>query len=321
MTLSAQAPSDGVSIRLESASGDVTAPQPLVISAPNLTGTAVFIARASAAPGTVVIKAMLGTDTREATVTILAQPAQLTSLQLDNTTIDAGQTTHGTVRLANAAPVGGTTIRLSSSSSAVTVPREVIVSAGSTSATFLVESSEQINAAVTATITGTLDGVARIASVRVSPRPLSTFFKWSAAEPVYMLGSSGTVSSPPATFQADALCGDNWVTVYISDPRWLIEFSMPAGQAIRPGSYPNAVVDIRNATSPSLYISGSSAGCSITRGTGSFTITDAVFNNGRVERFRATFSTSCGSGGWPAISGEISLQSPAPANTATMCLR
>ena len=162
--------------------------------------------------------------------------------------------------------------------------------------------------------------------MRVSPRPLSTYLKWEADRPFPLSGErAGTITGAQSNFRADALCNDNWVAIAIGNnglTSWTIEFSVPAGQQIRPGTYPNAITEIRDARSPALIIHGEPFPWVCSQGTGTFSVSEAVFANGRVERFRATFTQVCSSSPeFPTVSGEISLQSPPPNNRFTSCLR
>src|SRR6185312_4133039 len=65
-----------------------------------------------------------------------AAPVTIARLDLAAASLNGGQSGQGTVTLSAAAPGGGTTVAISSSHPAVTVPAQLSVAAGATTATF-----------------------------------------------------------------------------------------------------------------------------------------------------------------------------------------
>src|SRR5205085_5579026 len=78
-----------------------------------------------------------------------------------------------TVTLNAAAPSGGTSIALSSSDSAATVPSTVTVAAGAKTATFTITTSA-VTANVTATITASYAGVIKTAGLTIAAPKLDS---------------------------------------------------------------------------------------------------------------------------------------------------
>jgi hypothetical protein len=101
----------------------------------------------------------------------VAPPPTLSTVHLYPTIVAGGGTSLGTVVLSSAAPTGGMSATLSSSSpAAASVPASVIIPAGSTSATFTVQTSPVVaNTAVS--ISATVGGVTKSASMTVTAPP------------------------------------------------------------------------------------------------------------------------------------------------------
>ncbi len=114
---------------------------------------------------------------------LLAPPNPISSLSLSPTSVVGGSPSAGTVTLANAAPVGGALVALTSSNtSAAVVPSSITIQAGQTSGTFTVttypvasSTSATISASYsTGTKTATLTvSAAALTSVNVSPTSVS----------------------------------------------------------------------------------------------------------------------------------------------------
>ncbi len=100
-------------------------------------------------------------------LTIEALPSQVTlkSLTISPTSVTGGQSATGTVTLSASAPAGGTAVQVSLGAQA---PIAIRVAAGQTSATFQINTST-VTASTTYTITATLDGVVRTATLTALP--------------------------------------------------------------------------------------------------------------------------------------------------------
>ena len=101
-----------------------------------------------------------------------AAQSTVSSVSLDPATIAGGASTTGTVTLSAAAPSGGTTVTLASSSPSATVPSSVTVADGATTATFTVTtSSVASNTSATITASGA-DGNSQTAALTITPATL-----------------------------------------------------------------------------------------------------------------------------------------------------
>jgi hypothetical protein len=95
----------------------------------------------------------------------------LSSLTLNPTSLVGGNTSQGTVTLSSAAPTGGAVVTLSSSSPSVaSTPASVIVVAGTTSASFTINTAV-VTATNTVSISAVFGGVTRTATLTVRPVP------------------------------------------------------------------------------------------------------------------------------------------------------
>jgi hypothetical protein len=93
----------------------------------------------------------------------------LSSLSLNPTSVTGGNSSAGTVTLSGPAPAGGAIVALSSSNTAVaSVPSNLTVPAGATTATFTVSTSA-VAASTTVTIFAAYSGATRSASLTVTP--------------------------------------------------------------------------------------------------------------------------------------------------------
>jgi hypothetical protein len=141
------------------------------------------------------------------TVTPAAQVA-VSTLTLAPTSVTGGAGSVGTVTLVSAAPFSGALVTLSSSSSAASVPANVTVASGATSATFAIATSA-VAVSTAATITATGGGIARTAALTVNS-PSQT-----ATVTVTATGRNGTnvVSSPTGINVASGSTGHASFTI------------------------------------------------------------------------------------------------------------
>ena len=95
-------------------------------------------------------------------------PAALAALSVSPASVTGGASSQGTVTLTAAAPAGGLTVALSSSSAAATLPASVTVAAGATGATFAIATTT-VTTSTAATITATAGTLTRTAALTVSP--------------------------------------------------------------------------------------------------------------------------------------------------------
>src|SRR6266566_130013 len=132
-----------------------------------------------------------------------APPIGIYSLTLNPTSVTGGgpQPSIGTVMLSGLAPAGGTQVTLSSSSALASIPPSVAVPAGSTTATFTINTSAVATSTVI-TISASYAGASKSASLTVTP-PLLPMVSSLTLNPTSVVGgvqsSTGTVTlSGPA---------------------------------------------------------------------------------------------------------------------------
>jgi uncharacterized protein (TIGR03437 family) len=97
-----------------------------------------------------------------------AASVSLEALTLSQSSVTAGASVTGTVTLSAAAPAGGASVTLQSTSTAAQVPASVTVAAGQTSATFTI-TTQAVSAAQNVTITASYAGVSKTATLTVNP--------------------------------------------------------------------------------------------------------------------------------------------------------
>jgi hypothetical protein len=96
----------------------------------------------------------------------------ITALTLNPGSVSGGSAATGTVTLSARAQTA-TTVQLTSSNAAATVPASVTVASGASTANFTINTT-QVAATTAATITGSLNGSARSASLTINAAPPST---------------------------------------------------------------------------------------------------------------------------------------------------
>jgi hypothetical protein len=175
LTLSAPAASGGALVSLSSSS-TVVATVPANVTVPSGAATAVFNVSTSpvTASTSVILSASFAGVTQTASLTVTPQPPPgptLTSLSLSPPGVIGGSSSTGSVALSAPAPNGGVLVLLSSSSTAVaTVPANVTVPAGHTSATFTV-TTLPVTTSTPVDISASYAGVTHRASLTVTPIP------------------------------------------------------------------------------------------------------------------------------------------------------
>ena len=200
VTLTAAAPSGGASVALSSSSNAATVPGTVTVPAGSTSATFPVTTSSVTTSTPVTLSGVYAGATRSASLTVSPPapppaPASLSSVAVSPSTVVGGSNAQGTVTLTAAAPSGGASVALSSSSNAATVPGTVTVPAGSTSATFPVTTSS-VTASTPVTLSGVYAGVTRSASLTVTPQPPPTS---TATLSVTATGRSGErVTSSPA---------------------------------------------------------------------------------------------------------------------------
>lgn len=168
VSLTGPAPASGASVNLSSASSAASVPPTVTVPA-NATSANFSVSTAAVGVTTIGnITASFSGVTK--TVNITIQPAGLTSLTLNPSTVSGGSTVVGKVTLTGPAPTSGMAVTLTSSKSAqAQVPSKVIVPSGARSATFNITTTS-VSRKSLVTITASLGGVTKNASLTLQRR-------------------------------------------------------------------------------------------------------------------------------------------------------
>ena len=168
VSLTGPAPASGASVNLSSASSAASVPPTVTVPA-NATSANFSVSTAAVGVTTIGnITASFSGVTK--TVNITIQPAGLTSLTLNPSTVSGGSTVVGKVTLTGPAPTSGMAVTLTSNKSAqAQVPSKVIVPSGARSATFNITTTS-VSRKSLVTIAASLGGVTKNASLTLQRR-------------------------------------------------------------------------------------------------------------------------------------------------------
>lgn len=140
VTLSTPAPTGGTAVLLSSSKSFAVVPRYVLVPAKSLSASFVITTTQVSQAGQAVITAQAEGATQTATLTV--DSVGVSALTLSPATVDAGQTSTGTITLNWQAPTSGLVIQLASSNpSLAQVPKTVTVASGQTSATFKITTS------------------------------------------------------------------------------------------------------------------------------------------------------------------------------------
>jgi hypothetical protein len=301
VSLTAAAPVGGAVVTLSSSNTTVAiVPANVTVAAGATTATFAVTSKAVIAVSTSTISAVYGDVTRTAVLTV--NPAALSTITLNQTTVTGGKTSTATVRMTGAAPAGGVVVSLSSSNTAAaTVPASVTVAAGATSATFVV-STVVVTAQAAATITASSAGVTKTALLTVVPAALSSI----TANPLTVTGGRNATGNVALTGVAPV--GGIVVTLASSNTAVAtvpVSVTVPAGATSASFTIATKVVTANN----SITISGA-----YNAATKSVTVTVAPPTLSTVT---IAPNPVCGCRN---TTGTVTLTGPAPAGGATVLL-
>src|SRR5438105_2208173 len=177
VTLSGTAPSGGAVVTLSSSNTSAaTVPASVTVPAGVISARFAVATSSVTTQTSVTITASYGSGSQQSavlTVTPATSAPSLTSLTVNPTSVNGGNSSTGTVTLSSAAEAGGVMVSLSSSDTSVaTVPPNVTVAAGATSASFTVKTNP-VSASTTSTITGSYAGVQKSTLLTITPQPPS----------------------------------------------------------------------------------------------------------------------------------------------------
>lgn len=218
VTLDQPAPTGGVTVSLVSSSPSVVS-VPASVSVPETALSATFAIGTTPVTTTTVVTVDASFSTSNASDTITVESAGPFSLSITPGTVSGGLNATGTVTLDGVAPTGGVVVSLSSNNAAAQVPATVTVSAGASSRTFTITTSE-VTSLQTATITAQANGktatdtldieAANLLSIRFSPAKVrggqvtSLIAQLDAAAPsggatIALTSSNASIANVPGT--------------------------------------------------------------------------------------------------------------------------
>lgn len=185
------APTGGATVTLSSSNANAaTVPASVAVAAGTTSKTFTVTTKTVTAPAPVTISASYGGATQTASLTV--EPPSLLSVTVRPASVTGGAASTGTVTLTGAAPTGGATVVLSSSSTAATAPASVTVAAGTSSKTFTVTTTV-VASTTPAAISGIYVGATQSATLTVLPAAVSSV----AISPASVIGgvsATGTVT-------------------------------------------------------------------------------------------------------------------------------
>jgi uncharacterized protein (TIGR03437 family) len=167
ITLSAPAPSGGISVILSSDNPQLRLPAFITVSAGATVGTFTATAGTFSSTQTANISVTYSGSPQSGYITLVGQ-ATLSSVTCPVASLNGGGVVTCSVLLASPAPAAGTLVSLAASNAALSVPASVTVSAGASAATFPATAAS-VNASQPVVITATLNGVAQTVSLNVLP--------------------------------------------------------------------------------------------------------------------------------------------------------
>jgi len=160
VTLQSAAPQNGAVVVVQSSSNLAQAAPAVTVppgsTSANFAITTLPLPLPTSPPVTVTITASLGGAMQQAMLTILPPTADVRQMFFNPSTIRTGQNTTGTVVLTAAAGAGGTAVALGSALDNLSVPAQVVVPQGATSATFVATATGTITSATQVVVTASV---------------------------------------------------------------------------------------------------------------------------------------------------------------------
>ncbi len=169
VTLSNAAGAGGATVGLSSSNAAV-ATVPAAVTVASGATSATFLVT-GVAPGTVTITATMSGSATSPSLTVSGGP-KLAAMTVSPSTLVGGTSATGMVTLTGAAPSAGAAVTLTSDATVI-VPASVMVTAGTTSATFPVE-TQVVNGPTNATIRGSYGGASLTATIALTRPSVAT---------------------------------------------------------------------------------------------------------------------------------------------------
>jgi trimeric autotransporter adhesin len=227
ITLNQAARTGGSSVTISSNNALLTVPASVLVAAG--ASTANFSATAAASitsNQTATITTTLGGGSKTASISLLG-PVLVSGVTCNPTSLGQSAVSTCTIALNQAARTGGSSVTVSSNSALLTVPASVLVAAGATSANFSATAAASIASNQTATITTTLGGGSKTASISLlAPGIVSGL----SCSPTSL--TPGAVSTCTVNFSQAAPAAGYTVTL-ASSGTWL---TVPASAAVASGA-------------------------------------------------------------------------------------
>ena len=205
LVLNGAAPIGGYDVTMTSSDPAVTVPQHVEVAEGATSDLFAINTSNVTTTKTVTITASYGGFSVTANLTVT--PGSLTGLAISPTSVSGGLSATGTMTLNGPAPIGGTTVALSSDTTAVTVPDTVVVPAGASKATFTL-STHSVASTTVANITASQGFNGATAELTVTGSTLSAI----SLSPNTVIGGS----SSTGTVTLGGPAGGSGVTVSLS---------------------------------------------------------------------------------------------------------
>ena len=187
-TLTSDAPKGGVTIKLSSPSKLVKLPGSIQIPAGKSSSTFNVMTVPVSDKTLVNITGAVGSIWESATLTI--KPPSLSSITVSPSTVLGSRTASGKVMLTSAAAAGGAIIYLTSSNAVASVPMELKVPAGKSSASFTLNTIS-VGAVTQAVITGKYAGSTATAIITINPPEIKSL----TLSPVEIIGGKSSLAT------------------------------------------------------------------------------------------------------------------------------
>ena len=227
VTISMPAPSAGVSVKLSATGSYVQVPSSVTVEAGQTTAIFPVTTDGVASEEVVDITASTAYGLQGAQLSLFAATYQ--AVTISPNAIAGGDTAIGTVALQGAAPAGGFTVTLSSSSSLASVPASVKIPANAMSATFPITTTP-VSKGGSATITGTAPtGLAKSATLTIKTATVQSV----VLSAFTVVGGSDTVLTGTVTLYGPAIKAGDVVSLSSSNPKIV---SVPATVKVAAGS-------------------------------------------------------------------------------------
>ncbi len=260
VTLTQTAPTGGSIVTLVSNNSALAVPASVTVAAGATTATFNATAAASITSNqSATVTATLGSSSQTATISLLA-PVLVSGLVCSPTSLGQSAASTCTLTLAQTAPTGGSSVTLASNNASLTVPASVTVAAGATTTTFGVTAVASITSNQSATVTATLGGSSKTATISL----LAPVLVSGVACAPTSLGQSA-VSRCTVTLTQSAPTGGSSVTLASNNA----SLTVPASVAVASG----AATATFSATAAAMIASNQTATVTATLGSSSQTAT------------------------------------------------